>query len=81
MPPSDPVVVFRARGDTLTRLPVEAASLDEATLLTGHGTYSVFRLYPGRRVLRIGCHLERMRRSAVGLGHPYPLTDEWLRGA
>lgn len=81
MPSSDPVVVFRARGDTLTRLPVEAASLDEATLLTGHGTYSVFRLYPGRRVLRIGCHLERMRRSAVGLGHPYSLTDEWLRGA
>ncbi len=73
---------FRAQGDNLTPLPVEAETLDEATLLLGvHGTYSVFRIYPGERVLRLQRHLERMRRSAALLGQPYPLSDAWLREA
>lgn len=56
-----------------------AATLDEATLATGHGVYAVFRIYPGMKVLALAGHLERMRRSAALLGQPYPLGDSWLR--
>ncbi len=75
------IVIFRACGDRLERLPVEADTLDEATLRTGHGVYSVLRVYPGGRVLRLDRHLDRMRRSAAVLDAPYPLADGWLRAA
>ncbi len=73
------VQVFRAEGDSLEQLPVEASSFDEATLKTGHGVYSVFRLYEGGRVLRLDRHLARMRRSAERLPMDYPHTDDWFR--
>lgn len=73
------VVVYRIQGSDLERLPIEADTLDEATLKTAHGTYTVFRLYSGRRVLRLDRHLARMRRSAEALGMPYPHSDVWLR--
>ncbi|HOA23612.1 MAG TPA: aminotransferase class IV [Aggregatilineales bacterium] len=76
--PSD-IVVFRTSNHELTRLPVEASSFDEATMKTGHGTYSVFRLYSRRRVLRLDQHLDRMRHSAELLGVPFPHTNEELR--
>ncbi len=74
------ILIYHAHADALDLLPIEAASLDEATLKTEHGVYTVMRIYPGRRVLRIDHHLARMRRSAALLDSPYPLTDEWLRG-
>lgn len=46
---------------------------------TGHGTYSVFRLYSGQRVLRLDRHLDRMRRSAELLGAPFPHSNADLR--
>jgi branched-chain amino acid aminotransferase len=73
------VQVFRAEGDSLERLPVEASSFDEATLKTGHGVYSVFRLYEGGKVLRLDRHLARMRRSAGKLPMGYPHSDDWFR--
>lgn len=76
-----PVAVYRASGDALERLPIHASSLDEATLQTGHGVYTVFRLYPARRVFRLAGHFERLRHSAALLGMPFGLTDEWLRHA
>ncbi len=75
------IVVFRALRGDLTRLPVDADTLDEATLQTGHGTYSVFRTYPGLRVLRLDAHLDRMRRSADLLGEPFSHSDEDIRAA
>ncbi len=75
------VTVFRAQGDTLERLPIEADTLDETTLRTGHGVYTVFRTYAGLCVVRLERHLARMRRSAKLLGMPYPLSDGWLRSA
>jgi branched-subunit amino acid aminotransferase/4-amino-4-deoxychorismate lyase len=75
------VIVYRAHGPDLERLPVLAGSFDDATLQTGHGIYSVFRLYPGGRVLRFSQHLDRMRRSAAALRMPYTVTHEWLRDA
>ncbi len=76
------VRAFRLQGDTLTALPIEAATLDEATLqIEEHGVYSVFRIYAGERVLRLQRHFERMRQSAAMLGQPYPISDEWLRDA
>lgn len=76
------VRAFRIQRDTLTALPIEAATLDEATLQIGeHGVYSVFRIYAGERVLRLQRHFERMRRSAAMLGQPSLPSDEWLRDA
>jgi branched-chain amino acid aminotransferase len=73
------VIVYRANGTGLERLPVEASTIDEATLQTGHGVYAVVRTYPGRRVVRLDRHLARMRRSAALLGQPYRHDDGWLR--
>jgi branched-chain amino acid aminotransferase len=75
------IAAFRAQGDDLEPLTLNADTLDEATLQTGHGVYSVFRLYPGRRVLRLPHHLERMRASAQLLGFPFLHSDAWLRTA
>jgi branched-chain amino acid aminotransferase len=73
------IIVFRANGTGLERLPVEASTIDEATLQTGHGVYAVIRTYPGQRVVRLDRHLARMRRSAALLGQPYRHDDDWLR--
>jgi branched-chain amino acid aminotransferase len=73
------VIVFRAQGHNLERLSVDANSLDEATLKTQHGIYTVLRMYPDRRVLRLDRHWERMRSSADLLHQPYAIEDGWLR--
>jgi branched-chain amino acid aminotransferase len=73
------VIVFQANGAGMERLPVEASTLDAATLQTGHGVYAVIRTYPGNRVVRLGHHLARMRRSAKLLNRPYRPDDGWLR--
>jgi branched-subunit amino acid aminotransferase/4-amino-4-deoxychorismate lyase len=70
---------YLAAGQGIEHLAVEAATLDEATLLTGHGVYSVMRIYPGYRVLRFDRHLARLRRSGLGLGMRFEWTDVWLR--
>jgi branched-chain amino acid aminotransferase len=75
------VMVFRASGDALERLSIHASSLDEATIQTGHGVYTVFRLYPGHQAFRLAGHFERLRRSAELLGMSLHLADEWLRCA
>jgi branched-chain amino acid aminotransferase len=74
------LIMFRAEGDELNLLPVEADNFDEATMRTGHGVYTVFRLYHDCRVLRFGRHVERLRRSAEELGQPFRHSGEWLRG-
>jgi branched-chain amino acid aminotransferase len=76
-----PITLFRACGDTLESLPIEAASFDEATLETGHGVYTVFRLYPDQRIFRLASHFARLRHSAELLGKPFTLTYDWLRQA
>lgn len=79
------IEIFRATNETLTPLDVSAESLDDATLKTGHGVYSVFRLYhdaEGRRcTLRLDRHLDRMRRSAAAIDLPFPHTNADLRAA
>jgi branched-chain amino acid aminotransferase len=72
------VIVFRAHGDNLERLNIDANTLDEATLKSAHGIYTVLRVYPDRRVLRLTRHWERMERSADLLDQPYRVGDEWL---
>jgi branched-chain amino acid aminotransferase len=73
------VSTYLATMQGIERLPVEASTLDEATLRTGHGVYSVMRIYPGHRVLRFDRHLARLRRSGQGLGMRIEVTDAWLR--
>jgi len=73
------VGVFRACGDALERMPVEASNLEEATLQNGRGVYTVFRLYPGQRVFRLASHFARLRHSADLLGKPFLLTYDWMR--
>lgn len=73
------VIIYRAHGEGLQRLDIDANTLDEATLKSAHGIYTVFRVYPARRVLRFQRHLDRMRRSAELLEQPYRVEDAWLR--
>jgi branched-chain amino acid aminotransferase len=75
------VLVYRASGDALEQLPVEANTLDEATLQTGHGVYTVMRTYPGMKVVRFAQHYERLRESARLLGESFALDEEWIRQA
>jgi branched-chain amino acid aminotransferase len=72
-------IVFRAYGDNLERLNIDANTLDEATLKSAHGIYTVMRVHPDRQVLRLDRHWERMQRSADLLEQPYRLEDSWLR--
>jgi branched-subunit amino acid aminotransferase/4-amino-4-deoxychorismate lyase len=74
------IIIYCADSDRLTQLDVEADTLDEATLKSAHGVYTVFRVYAGSQVLRLDRHFERMRQSAVLLEQPYLVADEWLRG-
>lgn len=73
------IIMFRARGDELARVSVEADSLDEATVRTGHGIYTVFRLYHNCQVLRFDHHLNRLRQSAAELDRSFHHSDDWLR--
>jgi len=73
------VIVFRAQGSTLEKLPVEAKTLDEATLRTHHGVYTVIRTYPGVKVVRMAQHFQRLGESARLLGEPFHLEEDWTR--
>ncbi|MBN1430260.1 MAG: aminotransferase class IV [Anaerolineae bacterium] len=75
------VSIFRACKDEVEPMSVQVNSLDEATLQTGHGVYTVFRLYPGHRIFRLSSHFARLRHSAELLGQPFLLTYDWLRQA
>lgn len=79
------IQTFRVSNSTLTRVDITAATLDEATLKTGHGVYSVFRTYRNGddrlSVLRLDRHLDRMRRSAAAVDLPFPHSNDDLRAA
>ena len=74
------ITIYRAQGDHFEQLDIKVDTFDEATLKTGHGIYTVFRVYPGERVVRLAHQFRRLRRSAELLNQPYPISDEWLRG-
>jgi branched-chain amino acid aminotransferase len=78
-PPAGSIKLYRASGDTVEALPLQADSLDQASLQIGSGIYTVFRLYPQGRVLRFDFHFSRLRRSAELLGIHFILTEPWLR--
>lgn len=71
--------MFVACREVISAAPVDLDSLDEASLLFGGGTYTVFRVFPGLRALRLGRHFERLRSSAKLLGIPFLHEDEYLR--
>ncbi|NDJ53926.1 MAG: hypothetical protein GYB68_12700 [Chloroflexi bacterium] len=77
--------VFRAHSDRIEALDIQATSLDDATLQTGHGVYAVLRIYPGPKALRVSAQLDRMRSSAALLDQPFPLSNQqmqtWMRQA
>jgi branched-chain amino acid aminotransferase len=75
------IMVYRAHGDALEQMPVEADTLDDATLRTGHGVYTVMRTYPGIKVVRMAQHYQRLGESARLLGVPFKLDEEWIRQA
>ena len=58
------VVTFRARGDELERLPLEAESLDAASARLPAGAYTTLCTYERRRILRLGDHAARLEQSA-----------------
>lgn len=77
--PAGSIKLYRASGDTVEALAIQADSLDRASLQIGSGVYTVFRLHPQGRVLRFGFHFSRLQRSAELLGIHFNLTEPWLR--
>jgi branched-chain amino acid aminotransferase len=76
---SSTIITFRAHGDTLERLAIEAHTFDEATLQMPQGVYTSFRLYPGRRMIRLARHLDRLVHSGDMLGTALSVTPGDLR--
>lgn len=72
-------MVFRAKGDTFEKLSIDAGNLDEATLKTQHGVYTVMRTYPDLKVVRLAQHFQRLGESARLLGESFQLDEEWTR--
>ena len=75
------VHIFRAHQSQLEELPSQASSLNETRPPPDSGIYTVFRIYPGRKVLRFHEHVARLAHSAELLGMPYLLNESWLRTA
>jgi branched-chain amino acid aminotransferase len=73
------VVTFRACADTFERTAIEADSLDVASSHIPDGVYTVFPVFEGWRVVRLGRHLERLYCSAELLGGPLTVSQAWLR--
>ncbi len=74
-----PITTFRAEGVKLELVPLDASSLDESTLRTAHGVYTVMRLFEGRRTFRLSRHWKRLRASARLLNMMFTHSDEWLQ--
>lgn len=73
------VHVFKAHNSHLEELPSQARSLNEFRPPLDDGTYTVFRIYPGRKVLRFHEHVARLAHSAQLLNIPFLLDESWLR--
>jgi branched-chain amino acid aminotransferase len=73
------VITFRACADTFERMAIEADSLDVASSHIPDGVYTVFPVFEGWQVVRLGCHLERLYRSAELLGGSLAVSEAWLR--
>jgi branched-chain amino acid aminotransferase len=73
------VHIFRAHQSQLEELPSRAGSLNESRPPLDDGIYTVFRIYPERKVLRFHEHVARLAHSAELLDMPFLLTESWLR--
>lgn len=62
------VVTFRATLNSIEKTSIEAATLDEASLQIPNGAYTVLPVFPGRRIVRLDRHLERMDDTLALLG-------------
>lgn len=62
------VVTFRAALSSIEKTPLEAATLDEASLQIPAGAYTVLPVFPGRRIVRLDRHLARMDDTLARLG-------------
>ncbi len=67
--------------DQLERINIHVETLDDVSTKIAHGTYAVFRTYPGGTTFRLERHLNRMRSSAQMLESPFPATNSQLREA
>jgi len=79
LPAKEEVYGFTFHFRDLKKLSIIQGSMDDAIIRMGQGTYTVFPVYPGRRVLRLEKQLDSMRYSARLLGMPFPHTDDGLR--
>jgi branched-subunit amino acid aminotransferase/4-amino-4-deoxychorismate lyase len=78
-PTKEEVYGFTFHFRDLKKLSIINGSMDDAIIQMGLGTYTVFPVYPGKRVLKLEQHLDSMRYSAKLLGMPFPHTDDGLR--
>ena len=73
------VQVFEVDQKCLVAGPIRESSLDANGLIVERGVYTVFRMYPGGKVLRFRHHVERLEHSAEVLGMPFAISEDWLR--
>lgn len=71
--------LFRAHQGQLEELPSQASCLNKSLLPLDRGIYTVFRIYPGRKVLRFDEHVARLAHSAELFGMAFRLNEAWLR--
>lgn len=78
------ILIYEANGsspEAVKKVDVYVASLDEVSTKVGHGTYAVFRTYPGGTTFRLDRHLNRMRSSAQLLESEFTLNNHQLKQA
>lgn len=73
--------LFKAYRAQLEELPDQASALGQSPFPLKRGIYTVFRIYPGRKVLRFREHVDRLAHSAELFGMPFRLNEPWLRRA
>jgi len=81
MTPKSQIEAFEFRSGKLRPYVIETHSFDEALREAGRGTYTVFRVYAGNRVLRFQDHIDRLRRSAAILEMPFLHNSAMMREA
>jgi len=72
------VATFESTPSGVRRLS-EAASLADTARVLPDGAYTTFRTYGGRRVVRLGRHLERLEESLALQGRPGAIDREAMR--
>lgn len=73
------MIAFSFDHKSLTRLDLPASDLGSALAAFSHGPYTVFRVYPGNRLLRFSGHYQRLVYSAEQMKLPFDFSEPVVR--